>query len=147
MSPRECKCPEPIRSSNPRYPHLCLRCCWRISPTWDSNDENVRAFFDRLESVFPGSAPPDFIAFRRECERRERAGRDTFRHRYLTRDNRAEALEEAADLANYMLFDVLQHLRKTGTEDEKELALTVAFHAYESYEAVLRLGRKRAGSP
>lgn len=144
---RECECPEPNRHSNPRYPQKCVRCGWHISSEWDSNSENIKSFFDHLESVFPGSASDDFRVFRQECERRELAGRKTFKHRYLARDNRVDAREEAADLANYMYFDVLQNLRLTGTEDEKELALTAAYHAYKAYEATLRLGRKRQGSP
>lgn len=90
---------------------------------------------------------PEFEQFRSHCEARELDGRDTFGLEYLSRENCAEAAEEAVDLGLYMHLDILQHLRDTGTDDDLALALTAAKHAYLAHKAVRELAAKRRGSP
>ena len=142
-----CACPQPLPSSNPRNPDTCNRCGKRVDPEWASNDETVTWFFDRLaEGAFPGKPPPSFERFREQCVARERHGRNQFGLKFLVRDNPAEACEEAADLANYGLFDVLV-ARRRGEDDELDLALTMALHAFKAHEAACRLRAKRHGAP
>lgn len=137
----------PRPSPNPRSPG-CNACGLPFAPEWLSSDETLAEFFSRLqEAAFPGEAPHDFLAFRAHCEARERAGRESFGLAYLSRDNLREAMEEFADGANYFFFDTLQHLRNRGDDDDYELALTAALHAYKAHRAARELAAKRRGSP
>lgn len=125
-----------------------MMCGKPLDPAWISSDKTVRGFFDRLAGTFPGPEPPDdFVAFRRQCEARELAGRERFGHSSLAKNNCAEAMEEAADFANYMFFDVLRHLRDAGNDDDLALALTGALHAFWAYRCARELAGKRRGAP
>ncbi len=139
----ECGCEKPIETVDPRWPGSCVRCGNRIEPRWTSNDATVAEFFDRLEECFPGETPAWVQIFRRHCEARELAGRDTFGYEFLARNNPAEGLEEAADGANYAFFDILQS-RRDGDEEEWALALTAAYHFAHAYRA---LGLMHTGTP
>ena len=117
-------------------------------------DEEVREFFDRLEesmfSLADLTADPadqsaelkDFLVFRAQCEAREKAGRDRWGDEYLTRDNCIEATEEAADLANYAMFDILQ-ARTFGEEEDWNIALTAAKYAALAHAWSRALRKKR----
>jgi hypothetical protein len=145
---RYCTCPAPIQSANPRK-RDCLRCSFTIHPTVLSSNTTMAEFFDRLADVFPGGKPPaEFDSFRRQCETRERAGRTHFGIGYMLRSNPHEAMEEAADAANYFFFDVLQHRqRQDGEDTDFDVALTGAWYAFKLHQAAQELSRKRRGSP
>lgn len=112
----------------------------------------LNEFFDRLaDGIFPGADPqriPDlFYAFRHQCEARFQAGEEEFGDEWMGRDNLAESLEEACDLANYMHFDYLQHLVKEGNDDDIALCLEGARFAYLSWRCTRELAAKRRGAP
>lgn len=116
--------------------------------------ETLPEFFRRLEAgIFPRrydkewEPPSDWVAFRRECEARERAGRDTFGTAYRDRDNRAEAMEECSDLAMYAWLDYLQQLERNGGDEDFALVLSAAHHGYLAHKAFQDLAAKRLGSP
>lgn len=149
-----CKCAQPLESPNPRSHHTCQRCLGHIDPAWTSNDQTTRAFYDRLGRSIPGvlpnkGAPPspiadDFLVFRAQCEARELAGRHTFGHRHLSRDNLGDALEEGADFANYLLFHTLQAKRSGGKVD-MSIALDAAYDIFKAHRKarILRSGWRR----
>lgn len=76
--------------------------------------------------------------FTATCRSREMMGRRLFGDAYLTRDNISEAWEEAADLANYAFFEVLQR-RDQGKDDRVDLALMAAHHAAMAHLTLLKL--------
>ncbi len=141
-----CSCPRPNQSSDPRKAGTCIK-CGRLVGADVLSSETIRWFYDRLETCFPGKPPAAFAAFRREAEAREVEGRDKFGLSYLSRSNLVEASEEGADEANYFLFDVLQHRRRLGRDDDLDLALEGAWHSFKAYECARRLEAKRLGSP
>lgn len=114
-------------------------------------------FFNRLEEatfglVDPTKSPPrgwtEWVAFRRQAEEREEAGRDRFGDAYLLRDNAGEGLEEAVDGANYGYFDVERTRSEGGDVDEAlQLALVAAQHFYEGYSALHRLQARTPALP
>lgn len=142
---KECRCPKPAPFSPPAKAHTCCRCGFWINPTWGSTDENVNAFFGRLEESTP-SGEWWLEPFVDHCKRREHAGRKKFGLEYLVRDNPAEGLEEACDGALYAHLDVLQ-AKRAGNDDDMDAALTAAYHFGKAYEALLRLREKRHGAP
>jgi len=147
---RECDCPTPHPHPNPRLPDDCVSCGFWINPEadWVSSDKTVAEFFGRLaEAAFPGEAPEGFESFRRQCEARERAGRGSFGFAYASRDNLAESVEELSDFVIYLLLDGLKHRRNGGGDEDLELALTGAMHAFRAYEATRHLAARRRGSP
>jgi len=119
---------------------------------WESNNETVTEFFDRLEeATLPRRGPaPDagwnipawFERFRLHCEVRELAGRKTFGNTFHNRDNCREAQEEAADAALYSFFQTLVS-RRAAQDENYELALTAAFHAAKLHEALDNLRSRR----
>jgi hypothetical protein len=139
-----CRCDEPKCKTNPRHLKTCNKCGRNVSPTWDCTDENFNEFFDRLREALPGAIELD--DFRKACADRERRGRHIFGHSYLVRDNIEEAVEEAADGANYAYFETLKN-RRLGREDQIALALTAAQKFYEAYEALQLLRIKERGAP
>lgn len=145
-----CQCPAPSESADPRTEGECAKCGRPIDSELINPDRQLAAFFDHLEAAARGAgkkAPPIFVAFREHCEMRERIGRERFGVGYLAKDNAAEALEECCDTAIYMALDAIRYSRQHGEDADLSLALTAAFHAYRSYEAVRRLAAKRRGSP
>lgn len=142
-----CSCPEPVESSNPRNRGTCNKCARPIPGDVLSNDQTVKAFFDRLSSALPGEPPDSFLDFRELCERREREGRDRFGLQYLRRDNCLEAAEEAADLALYMHLELLRERRAAVSSADSALAFTAAYHAYLAFDASRRLRSTHRGSP
>lgn len=145
MSLRDCQCPKPVPITAPAKSHTCNRCGYWINPRWSSNDSTVSAFFNRLAESIP-VAEWWVSPFVEHCMQRELAGRDKFGFEYLVRDNPAEGLEEAADLALYSHLDVLK-AKRAGNEDDIDAALQAAYHAGKAYEALLRLREKRHGAP
>jgi hypothetical protein len=107
-------------------------------------------FFSRLEAgIFPRATelPNDWLAFRRECEARELAGRETFGNAYRDRDNRVEAMEECSDLAMYAWLDYLQQIERAGSDEDFALVLSAAHHGFLAHRAFQALAGKRRGSP
>lgn len=102
-------------------------------------------FLDHLGRAVPelahSSEPqPDWLAFRRECEARERAGREEFGDDWLYRDNAAAGMEEAADGANYAHFEAERIRANGGDYDEAlQLATIAADHFYRAHEALQAL--------
>lgn len=143
---RSCDCSYPIPNENPRRLNVCVRCSGWINPAWTSNDKTTGAFYNdlRLSIPVPGD---DYNVFRAQAEARELAGRRHFRHRHLGRDNLADACEEAADGANYLLFDSLQTLRERDIDDERALVLTGANHFYQAHKTARALRARRGGRP
>lgn len=128
---RDCDCPIPDEHG-PIRPGYC-RCGGYIDPRWTSNDRTFREFFDQLAAL-PGVTS----AFVAQCRQRELDGRDEFGHQFLSRDNAAEAREEASDLALYCALSVLR-ARRDGNAEQIEAALDAAHHAALAYEITRRL--------
>jgi hypothetical protein len=142
-----CACLEPIEAADPRHT-ACLRCGQRIDPDILSTDTTLTRFFDRLQQGgFPGKPSESFRVFRAESEGREKRGRRLFGLKYLRKENCQEACEEAADIGIYMHLDVLCHARKHDSEEDIDLALTAAWHAFKAHEAARLLASKRRGGP
>jgi hypothetical protein len=120
-----------------------------LDPEWVSSDRTIGKLFDRLaEALPPGEADSDeFYAFRAQCEAREKAGRNTFGFRYLNRSNTTEALEEAADFALYLMLDSLREVRDNGSEEDMDLVLIGARHAYKAHATARHLRARRHGAP
>lgn len=74
------------------------------------------------------------------------AGRDRFGFQYLRRDNAIEAMEEASDGALYMYLDGLQAIRD-GVDEEKDVALTAAYHFAQAHRYCRLLRQRRRGTP
>lgn len=141
-----CRCSDPRERADPRSAGICSKCGKVIGSGVLSSDETVKWFFDRLEAAsFPGKVPDDFRAFRQGCETRERAGRSTFGLAYLCRPNLPEAQQEWADGANYIFFDALRNRRATGQDEDLDVALSVAYHAYMADHFTRLLASKRRG--
>ena len=141
---RECPCEKPEPQIN--RPHVCVKCGDSLPERWTTNDATLAQFFGRLEETFP-APPPWFEKFKGQVLARERAGRSTFRQSFLARDNLAEGLEEAADLALYSALDHLVTIRKEGEDRDFDQVLTAAWHAAQSWAALDRLAHKRRGTP
>lgn len=140
-----CGCEQPVRHPTPMRRHTCVKCGLQMDPAWESNDANLMAFTNRLTDC--QTVPPTIASFIAHCEAREKAGRDHFGFLYLKRDNIAEGLEEACDLGLYPYLDILQAKRRgEDGEDGIDLALTVAYHASQAYDALLRLRERRGGA-
>jgi len=129
---RECDCPTPQDAGKNR-PGYCRICGGRISERWTSNDRTIQEFMDHLLSL-PGVDP----ALIHQCVKRERTGREEFGHKFLARENEAEALEELADFVNYLLFRVLR-ARREGRPEKLEFVLQAAHHAALAYDITRRL--------
>ncbi len=145
MSLRECECPRPVAKVKPGRERFCERCGFYLGDSWRSSDANLDRFFNSLTSC--QNVPITVADFEGLCDRREREGRDKFKFAYLDRDNISEAAEEAADLALYMYLDLLKAEREGNGDEGRDLAMTVAFHAAQAYDALARLRQKRNHSP
>lgn len=66
---------------------------------------------------------------------------------YMSRNNPFEAMEEAADAANYFFFDVLQNRQRQNRDDDLDLVLTGAWHAFKLHQVAQELSQKRRGTP
>lgn len=145
----ECRCALPVEYPNPTKQGVCVKCDRWLNPEWLSSDATLSAFFRRLsEALPPGEAESDsWCAFRAQCEAREYAGRDKFGMEYLVRSNTTEALEETADLALYAFLDSLKQRRDQGSDEDFDLVLMGAFHAYKAHETMRHLRSRRHGAP
>lgn len=106
-------------------------------------------FLDHLERAihpFAGSElPDDWMAFRRQCEAREEAGREEFGDDWRYRDNSIAGREEGADGANYAHFESERTLEQGGDYDDVlQLALIAAKAFFEAHQA---LAQMRASTP
>jgi hypothetical protein len=147
-----CRCLKPQPAKNPRKLHDCEKCGYHIPPEWLRIDAQVTEFFDRLaESQFPYGADGELVTpdwwddFRSHCKLREWSGREKFGLDYLARDNPVEATEEATDGALYMLLDGLRAQRE-GWDEEKDVALTCAFHFAQAHRYARMMLAKRRGN-
>lgn len=135
---RVCKCEVPRDVADPRRT-TCMNCQGVIVlPEWESSDKNLGEWFERLaEAMFPAYAasldrrtiPAWFFHYYRECSSREKAGREKFGLRYLSRDNMRDAMEEGSDGNNYFFFKVLQNRRAGTPEHNIDRLLDGAKHA------------------
>jgi hypothetical protein len=64
----------------------------------------------------------------------------------MGKDNLAEGMEEAADGANYAMFEIIKDARFDVHTDEA-LVLTAVLKAYELYATLAELRGKRHGAP
>lgn len=120
-----------------------------------ANDRTHNEYLDRMESAlrevegWPRDKPPPdaWQTFRSLCLGREAAGRERWGAAHLTKDNLSEAVEEAADFANYLYFDLLCARRERGEHEDLSLALTACWHSYRAYLATQQLRAKRTGAP
>lgn len=142
-----CACPAPLEATDPRRAGSCNKCGRTFEADWLSTDETVKEFFDWLESSIPATEMEEFTAFRRHCEEREKAGRETFGIAHLHRSNPTEATEEAADIGVYAHLAVLEERRNEGDAQEMSLALEGARYAYLAHKCFRELAAKRRGSP
>lgn len=141
---RYCKCERPVESPDPRRLDTCSACGHSFDPAWYANDAAVREFYDRLALAMGGE--PSFPYFRQLAEAREQAGRPLFGLRYLTRDNVMDGAEEAADGANYALFEMLQQ-RHHGNDPADDLIYDAARHFALAFAALAQAQDKRRGRP
>lgn len=146
MSAPECPCPRPWPSA--KDVETCRACGLWINPAWSSSDQSVKAFYDALERTVPSwpTVPQWLKDFRLHAEARERAGRPIFGQAALSRDNVADGHEEAADGANYAMYETLVAIR-SGNDVELDLALSAAKHFAEAYNDLTKLREKERGRP
>ena len=147
-----CPCDEPVRSTDPRREGSCSKCGYRFDPAWDQTDAGFRAFWDRIESSFPGwqnpfYEPPDTQqTLRLQTMHRERSGRKQFGYAYLSRDNLKEAREEIADCLMYLYLDTLR-CERDGMDPEWDVTLSIADDLLSAYEKFDKLRHKHRGTP
>lgn len=141
---RLCECESPVESSDPHTNGSCAKCGASFGAEWYADDATVREFYDRLGLAMGGE--PSYPHFRLLAEAREKAGRPLFGLRYLNRDNVADAAEEAADGANYALFEQLQCKRR-GADPADDLILDAARHFALAYAALAAAQHKHRGAP
>lgn len=141
---RYCICESPVDSPDERSRGVCAACGFKFDPAWYADDGAVRSFYDRLALAMFGE--PSFPHFRALAEDRERAGRPAFGLRYLNRDNVVDAAEEAADGANYALFELLQS-RRRGLDPADDLIFDAARHFALAYAALAAAQSKHRAMP
>lgn len=148
---RICSCPRPSEHVTPTKKGKCVRCDALLATTWMANATTSNDFWTALEAgMFPGEPPEWFEAFKHLAVSREQAGRDTFGFAYLSpeRDNLAEAAEEIADFAVYMLLESLKQRRMNDGEDaDFDVVLTSVSLVARAFEQLQRLRAKRRGAP
>ncbi len=113
------------------------------------DDERVHDFFEALGDYNSAglSAIDDYDSFRWHCETRERWGRPRFGFKYLTCDNAAEGLEEAADGGIYSCLAYWKMYREEFDPDVGADLLAAA-HAFAEAHAWLRRAQaRRKGAP
>lgn len=142
MTTRRCECVPPRERSYGRG-GSCQSCGRLIDTRYMTSDTTFAKFFTQV-----GRLPDVTADFVDHCEDRERAGRPIFGHRFLARDNAAEAQEEAADGANYCFMADLRYRRSAGDAAEPgadpEL-LTAAHHFALAWAALHRYRDAQGG--
>lgn len=114
-----CTCRKPAASPNPRSLGSCVKCGRRLDPAWASNDEEFRAFFQRLREAIPPADRDRLDEFISMAYARELDGRTRYGFRYLNRDNCVEGFEEAADGGNYAYMERLRARRLLGYDSDE----------------------------
>lgn len=142
-----CRCEKPNQGSNPRNEGSCIKCGRPVNPEALLSDAVTRNAYDRIESHFPGKVPESYLAFRSQCEAREKEGRRKFGLQYLWRRNRRESLEEFADGSNYVLFDHLQVINWIGEDRDEDRVYQIMYRCWQLYDEVRALSLARRGSP
>lgn len=98
------------------------------------NAEIHNAEFDEyLDQLGEAPTVPDY--FVDQCRLRQRRGNGVFGNRYIFRHNAVEGMEEAADGANYAIFESLKRGYE-GRDDKRALCLEIA-HTFAKAHALL----------
>lgn len=105
-----------------------------ISQDWTTTDHNFADFFYHLRRV---GASPDFVD---HCRKREAEGRKNHEHRFAGTDNPRKGQEQAADLAIYAWLTTLRE-RREGRREQTEIALSIAHHAAQAWQALEQLAQ------
>lgn len=148
-----CKCPKPEPAVNPRHEGTCVKCGYSMAP-FDQSDENFAAFWERIESSYPGwqfvgyEPPDEHQTLRLQTTHRELAGRTQFGYDYLQpeRDNFREAREELADALIYLYLETLKN-RRDGDDPEWDVVLEIADDLLSAYGKLNQLKHKHRGVP
>ena len=128
---RDCSCDRPRDHAtvNPGFRDgWCATCGGYLNPDWLSTSQGLNRFLQR--------AGADHLAGA-HCYSRELAGRAEFGLAYLTRDNPAEGMEEAADGMIYSFLESLKDRRAGEPEVDFDL-LDAARHFALAHEALVR---------
>jgi hypothetical protein len=144
-----CKCQQPLPSPNPRTTS-CNRCALPIDGPGISNDDELRDFFNCLESgMSPPKAKPDkkWLWLRQLSEDREREGREKFGLAYLQHDYLENVAEEAADIIVYSYLRHLRTLREAGEDRNLDVLLQGCKEVSDGLRTLLNYPAKNAGSP
>lgn len=139
-----CPCPRPLMTPNPRCAGNCVKCGKRIEGDWVVTTESM----DTLHALLVEGRPiPDYETFRAHAAAREYAGRQKFGYQYLSRDNAADGLEEAADGANYAFFELHKMHRTEYDQDSAALLLDAAYHFAQAHHSLRQAISSREGTP
>lgn len=134
---RECGCDTPADHAD-THPGFrdgwCRHCGGVLADRWLSDTEDLTGFLNLAQADYQSVA---------HCQIRELAGRDQFGLAYLTRNNPAEAQEEAADGQIYCYLEVLKD-RRSGESDVDFDLLDAARHFALAHQALARR-RGRSG--
>lgn len=149
---RYCECEVPAQSLNPRRSGVCSKCGMKFDPAWLSTDLTFARFWQRIESAYPGwqnplyEPPAEQVRLRHLSRVREQTGRKEFGLRYLSRDNLAEAREEAADFLMYVYLETLKEQRGGG-EVAWDVVVSIADDLLSAFDKLDQLRHKYAGTP
>lgn len=157
MPASSCGCERPVRSLDPRREGACAKCGLAFDPEWDQSDSNFQAFWERIESSYPGwrsrwvpnwEPPDEQQTLRLQTQHRERAGRGQFGYDYLSpqRNNLREAREELADALLYVYLDTLK-CKRDGMDPEWDVVLEIADDLLSAYGKLDQLRVKHRGAP
>jgi hypothetical protein len=129
---KRCTCREPRTIPNRKRP-TCRYCAKLIDERWISSDDNTKKFLKEMANL-PGIEQGFLDSFRtRESQARERK-----LNSFLTKDNVAEAQEQAIDLAIYCHLHILKSIKR-GDEDSKVAAYDAAMHAALAFQSLARI--------
>lgn len=145
----DCACPKPHTATHRNQVGSCAACGRKLGE-WSVTSARVDEFLDKVEEYVENGAAwaaPWVPILRAQVHRRERAGRRTFDHAYLLRDNSVEALEEATDLVLYMVLEQLRLRRHGNNEDVEPQLLLAGYHTAQAYAAVAQAIATTKGSP
>lgn len=139
-----CACPKPTEHPNPRCSDTCVKCGRALEGDWLATSESMGELHDLL---LEGRPIHDYAGFRQHAEAREFAGRTKFGLAYLSKDNCADGLEEAADGGNYSFFEIHKARREGEDPDITALCLDAAYHFAQAHASLRQAMASRAGAP
>lgn len=91
---------------------------------------------DYLDQLAAAPTVPDY--FVTQCRERQRRGNGIFGNRYIFRPNAVEGMEEAADGANYAIFESLKRGHE-GRDDKRALCLEIAHTFAKAHRLLAQL--------